>query len=140
MDAYLVLNTVYISLTITGRDNPYLVSAISQVNRKSLGDRWNTTDHWRILISNDHYTHVYRSLITNPCYSAVVSSLVSASAGTAVSSAPSAASSAFSARVAATFAMLSLGSVMSVKFGGSWTSSACNMESLSVSEEISPSL
>src|SRR2546422_8922517 len=56
-----MLDTVNITLTITRRDNPYLVSAFSKVNRKSLGDRWNTADHWRILISNDHYTHVYRS-------------------------------------------------------------------------------
>src|SRR5437667_4766256 len=100
MDAYLVLNTVYISLTITGRDNPYLVSAISQVNRKSLGDRWNTADHWRILISNDHYTHGYSSEVVSP-----VSSAAGASAGAAASSASAAAaSSAISARVAATFA------------------------------------
>src|SRR5437660_11003454 len=137
---HLLLKAMNISLTIARCDDPYLVSAISKINRKSLGDRWNTTDHRRILISNDHYTHVYRSLITNPRYSAVVSSLVSASAGAAVSSAPSAASSAFSARVAATFAMLSVGLVMSVKFGGSWTSSACNMESISVSEEISTAI
>src|SRR5437667_8187886 len=127
MDAYLVLNTVYISLTITGRDNPYLVSAISQVNRKSLGDRWNTADHWRILISNDHYTHGYSSEVVSP-----VSSAAGASAGAAASSA-SAASSAISARVAATFAIPSLGSVISVKFAGSRTSSACSIASISVS-------
>src|SRR5947199_1782759 len=141
---HLLFNAMNISLTRARRDNPYLVSAISKIKRKFLGDRWNTTDHWRILVSNDHYTHIYRSLITDPCYSAVVASLVSAaaeaSAGAAVSSAASAASSAFSTRVAATFAMPSFGSVIRVKFAGSWASSACNMESISVSEEISTSM
>src|SRR5260370_3838926 len=103
---HFLFKAMNISLTRARRDNPYLVSAISKINRKPLGDRWNTTDHWRILISNDHYTHIYRSLITNPRYSAVVSSLVPAAAGAsaAASPPPSAASSAFSARVAATFA------------------------------------
>src|SRR2546429_8793550 len=102
---HLLLKAMNISLTIARCDDPYLVSAISKINRKSLGDRWNTNDHLKILISNDHYTHVYRSLITNPRYSAVVSFLVSASAGVAGSFSPSAAFSAFSSRVASTFAM-----------------------------------
>src|SRR5207244_10164615 len=105
------------------------------------GDRWNTTDHRGILISNDHYTHVYRSLITNPRYSAAVSSLVSgaavSSAGAAASSAASAASSAISARVAATFAMPSFGSVIRVKFAGRLASSASNRESISAGDGIS---
>jgi hypothetical protein len=56
-----MLKAVNIALTIARRDDPYLVSTIGKINRKSLGDRWYTTDHWGILISNDHYTHVYRS-------------------------------------------------------------------------------
>jgi hypothetical protein len=56
-----MLKAMNISLTIARRYNPYVVSTISKINRKSLGDRWYTADHWRILISNDHNTHVYRS-------------------------------------------------------------------------------
>src|SRR5215467_6962994 len=93
---HLLFQAMNVPLTITRRDNPDLVSAISKINRKSLGDRWDTPDHWRILISNDHYTHVYRSFITNPGYSAVVASLVSSAAGASVA-APSAASAASSA-------------------------------------------
>src|SRR5215472_13685317 len=113
---HLLFKAMDVPLTIARRDNPYLVTAISKINRKSLGDCWNTTDHWRILISNDHYTHVYRSLITNLRYSAGApspdSSAAGVSAGAAASSAASTASSATSARVAATLAMPSFGSVI----------------------------
>src|SRR5438876_1901849 len=123
---HLLLKAMDISLTRTRRDDPYLVSTISKINRKPLGDRWNTTDHWRILISNDHYAHCYSSVVVSP-----ISSTAGASAGAATSSASAAAassaSSAISARVAATFAIPSLGSVMSVKLAGSWTSSACSI-------------
>jgi hypothetical protein len=61
MGAYFVLDTVDIAGTDARGDNPYLVSTIDQVNSKSLGDCWNAADHGRILISNDHYAHVYRS-------------------------------------------------------------------------------
>src|SRR5215472_9640950 len=108
---HLLFKAMDVPLTIARRDNPYLVTAISKINRKSLGDCWNTTDHWRILISNDHYTHVYRSLITNLRYSAGAPS-PDFSAGAAASSAASTASSATSARVAATLAMPSFGSVI----------------------------
>src|SRR5215471_7190165 len=114
---HLLFKAMNIPLTGARRDDPYLISAIRKISRKPLGNCRNTTDHWRILISNDHYTHVYRSLITYPRYSAVVSSTVSAAAGAAAaaaSSATSAASSALSARVAATFAIPSFGSVISV--------------------------
>src|SRR6266516_3384865 len=97
---HLLLKAMDISLTRTRRGDPYLVSTISKINRKPLGDRWNTTDHWRILISNDHYTHCYSSVVVSP-----VSSAAGASAGAATSSASAAASSAISARVAATFAI-----------------------------------
>src|SRR6266566_10090000 len=136
---HFMLDTVNVSLTIARRDDPYLVSTISKVNGESLGDRWNTANHRRILISNDHNTQCI-----NPRHSSVVVALVSSSAAGAsagaAASAASATSSAFSARVAATFAMLSLGSVISVKFAGSWTSSACSMASISVNGETSTSM
>src|SRR5215831_9321179 len=114
---HLLFNAMNVPLTITRRDNPDLVPAISKINRKPFGDSWNTPDHWRILISYDHYTHVYRSLITNLSYSAEVSSLVSSAAGAstgAAAASSAAASSATSARVAATLAIPSFGSVINV--------------------------
>src|SRR5216683_853786 len=57
MNMYFVLDTVDITQTITGCNNPYLVSTVNQVCGKSLRYRGNTTDHRRILITNDHNTH-----------------------------------------------------------------------------------
>src|SRR5260221_3758414 len=57
MDTYFMLDTVDVTRTVTGRNNPYLVSTVGEVCSESLCYRWNTADHGRILISHDHYTH-----------------------------------------------------------------------------------
>src|SRR5260370_7283035 len=62
MNMYFVLNTVDITHTITGCNNPYLVSTVNQVCGKSLRYRGNTTDHRRILITNDHNPHASHPL------------------------------------------------------------------------------
>src|SRR5205823_7087762 len=92
--------------------------------------RWDSTDGRRIMISNDHNTHIYRSacsLSNKLSYSSGVAWVV-ASAGAGAASAASAASSAASARVAATLATPSLGSVISLTFAGSLISSARSEE------------
>src|SRR6266702_1094374 len=52
-----------ITRTITGRDNRDMVSSIGEVVCQPMGYFWDTADHGRVLIGDDHDTHGYRSIL-----------------------------------------------------------------------------
>src|ERR1700736_6573916 len=52
-----------ITRTITGRDNRDMVSSIGEVVSQPMGYFWHPADHGRVLISDDHDTHGYRSIL-----------------------------------------------------------------------------